>query len=232
MPLTAQFQALIDKQDTFELLQSQITAILAVEIAAQQAFAVAASKDPSLWKLRVYQSRTNPWQVFEKLDTVDKNKRLDTSPIVNVDFSSCTFDTAKGDPVERQQGDGIFNVDCYAYGVARSDGGTGHVPSDQDANDNLNRSIRLVRNILMSSYYTYLGLQGTVASRWIQSIETFLPSEDGVAVDRVYGARLTFAVSYIELSPQYIGQTLDEINATVKRAEDGQVLIVSDYTIT
>lgn len=44
-------QALIDKQDSVEIIRDQIAAILVQEIANQQALAIADSKDPALWTL-------------------------------------------------------------------------------------------------------------------------------------------------------------------------------------
>lgn len=232
MTLTPQLQSLIDKVDGFEIVESQIAAILAVEVAQQLVYAAQAGKDPNLWKLRIYQGRSNPWQVFEPLNASNPNKRADTSPIVNIGFDSATFDRARGDIVERQQSDGLFNIDCYGYGVTRSDGGAGHIAGDQDANDAAGRAMRLVRNILMSGYYTTLGLTGIVGERWPQSITFFSPAEDGVAIDRVVGARLVLAVKYNEFSPQYQGQIINEITAAVKRTEDNQVLVTADYQIT
>lgn len=229
MTLTAQIETLIDKVDTFELVKSQIAAILKVELTQQQVLATAAGQDPTLWKLRVFQTRSNPWEEWTELDDADANRRKDKSPIVNVGFDSATFPKAKGDVVERQQADGIFNIDCFAYGVSRPDGFTGHVPGDQDASDVCDRAVRLVRNILMASQYVDLGLGNTVSMRWPDQIQYYQPGIDGVAVERVQAARWTFAVSYNEFSPQYVPVQLREINVTVKRAGTGEVLLVADY---
>ena len=44
---------LIDKLDTFEIVRDEIAAILATEIASQEALA-AGEPDPTLWRLRVF----------------------------------------------------------------------------------------------------------------------------------------------------------------------------------
>lgn len=232
MTLIAQIDTLIDKADSFELIEDQVAAILVVESANQQALATAAGKDPKLWKLRVFQSRSNPWEEFAERDGVNPNKRKDTSPIVSVSFDSDAFDRSKGNVVQRQQADGVFNIDCYGFGVGRSDGGTGHIPGDADANDEASRAARLVRNILMASQYTYLALtdeSGTnfIGRRWFDSRTFFQPSLDGVAIDPVQAIRLSFAVTYNEFSPQYTPQILESIVATVRRAETGQVYLVA-----
>ena len=55
---------LIDKQDNSEIVRDQIAAILATEVANQQALATADGKDPADYKLRIYTERSNPWEAF------------------------------------------------------------------------------------------------------------------------------------------------------------------------
>lgn len=217
--------ALIDKQDNFEIVRDQIAAILALEVASQMALATAAAKDPDDWKLRVYIERSNPWEVFLNDDT-------DRSPLVNVWFDNSNFPQNRGNVVERQGSESVFNLDCYGYGRSADDPIGGHIPGDSEAALEAQRAIRLVRNILMASEYTYLGLRGVVGRRWPRTITVFQPQIDSRPVQQIVAGRISLDVYFNELSPQAEGEALEYISAVIKRAEDGQVIINADYDFT
>lgn len=216
---------LIDKQDTFEIVLDQIVSILLLEISNQQALAIAEAKDPLLWKLRIFKERYNPWEQY-------LNDQTDTTPIVNVWFDNETFDKNKGDVVERQQADGIFNIDCYGLGISSDVSGGGHNPGDRESAFEVHRSVRLVRNILMSSIYVNLLLKGLVSLRWPLSITTFQPELNGNPVHNILAERIAFNVTYNEFSPQFEHETLELLSATIKRVEDGEIIIEADYDFT
>jgi len=214
-------QSLIDKQDTFEIVRDKIAEILAVETASQQALATAGGKDPDLWKLRVFTERSSAWEEW-------LNNPTDLAPIVNIWYDRSTFDPAGSNVVSKQKTVGVFNLDCYGYGRAADDPGGGHTPGDLEAAAVVQRALRLVRNILMASEYTYLSLRKTVWQRWPASVEAFQPQLDGRAVQQVWGARLAFQVTFWEFSPQYEGLELEYVSVTTK-APSGEVLMVTDF---
>lgn len=215
---------LIDKQDSFEIIRDQIGAILLTEIASQIALATTAGKDdPDDWKLRIFSERANPWEQFLQDPVVD------TSPLVNIWYDNSSFDRKGSNTFERQHAIGIFNIDCYGYGVSKTDGGTGHEPGDKAAALEVQKALRLVRNILMAAEYTYLDLRGLVWQRWPQSITVFQPQLDGQAVQNIVGARLALEVGFNEFSPQVEGDTLEFISIDVFRKEDGELLLEADY---
>lgn len=216
---------LIDKRDNFEVMRDQIAAILATEVASQMALATAAAKDPTLWKLRIFTERSNPWEEWRDSPVSD------TSPIVNVWFDSSSFDESASNIVERQKCVATFNIDCYAYGEAEAKT-VGHTPGDEAAAFNVHRALRLVRNILMAGEYTYLGLRGTVWQRFIQSITVFQPQQESHTVQQVIGARLAFRVIFNEFSPQVAENVLELVSTTVKRSETGEIVILADYDYT
>lgn len=222
-------QSLIDKQDTFEIVRDQIAQILADEVASQMALATAAAKDPDDWKLRVFAERSNPLEQFLNPDETN----FDDSPLVNVFYDNSSFNAHASNVVEQQKSETIYNIDCYGFGRSRGDG-AGHLPGDELAALDTHRAVRLVRNILMASTYTFLGLQGLVWRRWMQGISSFQPQIAGRNVQQVVAARLTFSVHFTEFSPQYEPETLETIVVDLKRAEDGQVLATAqfDYPIT
>jgi len=216
---------LIDKQDSFEIVRDQIAAILTTEVASQMALALAAAKDPLEWKLRIFTERSNPWEQW-------LNDQTDTSPIVNVWYDNSSFTQGKSNIVERQASETVYNIDCYGYGQSRDDGGTGHTPGDKEAVLEVQKAIRLVRNILMAAEYTYLGLQGLVWQRWPQSITDFQPQLDANQFQKVAGARVAFRVVFNEFSPQVEPQTLELLSVDVLRTEDGQIVLEADYDYT
>jgi hypothetical protein len=222
--------ALIDKEDNFEIVRDQIADILTLETASQQTLAKAADKkNPELWKLRVFTERTNP---IEEWRDVNSSSTIDESPIVNVWYDNGSFPMNKGNVVERQAHDAVYNVDCYGVGFSGDNPGGGHFLGDKEAALETQRAIRLVRNILMAAEYTYLGLRGTVWMRWPQSITVFQPQIDGGPVAHVMGARIALRTTFNEFSPQVTPTTLDKIVVDTKRTEDGQIVLTAEYNKT
>lgn len=217
---------LIDKRDNVEIIRDEIAAILATEIASQISLATTAGKpDPNLWKVRVFQERANPWEVFPE-------KTSDDSPIVNVWWDSSSFDMSTSNIVERQKSDTTYNLDCYGYAKAADNPAGGHTPGDQGAAEAVQRAVRLIRNILMAAEYTYLGQRGLVWRRWVQSITIFQPQQDNQNVSQVVGARIAFRVEFNEFSPQVAAETLDLVSVDVLRTEDGEIVVEADYDYT
>lgn len=224
--MSALITGLIDKRDTFEIVRDQIAAVLAIEVAEQQALAVIATEDPDQWKLRVFLERSNPWEQFA-------GSTPDPSPLVNVWYSGSTFDKGASNTIERQKADGTFNIDCYGYARSEDDGATGHLPGDREAALAVHRAVRLVRNILLAAPYTYLGLRGTVWRRWPQSVTVFQPEQTpGVLVPNVVGARLAFQVEFSEFAPQIDEEILELASVQVLRTEDGEIVLEADYDYT
>ena len=218
--------ALIDKQDTFEIVRDTLAVILATESANQVALATTAGKPNTAdWKPRVFIESSNPWEQYD-------DDPADTSPLVNVWFDNSNFELSASNVMERQKSDGVFNIDCYGYGKSKDDGGTGHEPGDRAAAIEVQKCIRLVRNILMAAEYTYLGLRGLVWQRWPQSATVFQPQLDGRQMQQIVGARLALRVTFNEFSPQVEPVTLELLSVDVLRAEDGEIVLDADYDYT
>lgn len=215
-------EALIDKVDSAELVRDKIAEILLAESATQQALATAAGKDPRLWALRVFLERSHPWSEFQEVPD-----QLDAAPIVNIQIDNEGYDRGASNVVERQKSTTLYHIDCYGYGVAEDDGGSGHIAGDYRAGVETRRAVRLVRNVLMAAEYTYLGLRGTVWGRWIQSIQAFHPPLEQRSVPQVRGARISFEVTFNELSPQITGELLEELGITIE--DNGEVLLAFEY---
>lgn len=228
--MAAKIQSLIDKTDYFEQVRDQIGAILLVESTKQQALAVLASKDPKLWKLRIFTERSNPWSEFsERPDPNSDDPDDDTSPIVNVWFDRSQVIPRSSNVVEKQQYDGTFRIDCYGYGVSTSKQGGGHDPGDARASLETHRAVRLVRNILMSGHYVTLGMTGVVGQRMVDAIQIFQPQIDDRPAQHVVGATMSLGVEFNELSPQVQGQPLEIVALDVRRADTGQLFFATQF---
>lgn len=222
--MAAQIESLITGPDKFEVIRDQLAAILVVESEQQQVLAAAASQNPDLWKLRVYLERSNPWSEF-----IDDPEQVDGTPLVNVTWTNFTPDKTSGNVVSGGRVAGTYNIDCYGYGKSADVEGGGHIPGDQAAAIEVARVVRLVRNILLSSYYAELAMPGVVCGRWLTSVTALDPPMSERAVQHVLCARLTLAVDFIETSPQVQGEPFETLSLLVKRAEDGMLLLAAQY---
>jgi hypothetical protein len=110
----------------------------------------------------------------------------------------------------------IFIIDCIAFG---NDAGEGY--DDRAAAARVWKAARVIRRILMSEQYLYLGLRGVIGGRLIKSIETGVPENGGDALT-VVTARITLEVQFIECSTGTTGPIIEAINFTVEPV-DGEV---------
>ena len=221
---------LIDKEDNFEIVRDQIAGILVSESESQRNLAKAANKrNPKLWNLRVFTERANP---IEEWRDISSSSNIDDSPIVNIWYDNGSFPMDKGNVVERQAHTATYNIDCYGTGFSGDNPGGGHFLGDKEAALEVQRAVRLVRNILMAANYVYLGLRGTVWSRWTQNITVFQPQIDGRPVSHVVGARIALRVEFNEFSPQVTPETLEAVKVDVERTEDGEIVLTAEYNKT
>jgi len=224
--MAALITTLIDKRDNKSIIRDQIAGILKLESEGQQALAQAAAMESWLWDLRVFTERSTPWASY--LGAIPDRDRA--PQVVNVDWESMSYDAGKSDLHQRQQGTGVFNVDCYGYGQTRPDPAGGTIHGDLDARRAAEHTLCLVRNILMSAHYTYLGMRGTVARRWPESEQAQdLPVEDTENAIHVAVARLRLHVDFPEFAPQVELTPVDAVFVTVKRSETGEIYLEAEY---
>ena len=217
---------LLDKIDNFEVVRDKIAQILADESARQVILAVP-PHDPEDYRLNVYVERACPWETWLSPERVG----IDTAPIINVFYESCTFDASASSTFTSQTAQGVFNIDCYGLGLSYETS-AGHMPGDEAAARESHRAVRLVRNILMAAENNYLGLRGIVGRRWPLSHTSFLPQKDVSPMQRVVVTRFVLGVNFLETAPQYEGVDAELLHIDLKRAEDGRVLAALEYAIT
>jgi len=217
---------LIDKEDTFEIVRDRIAVILKAETQSQQTKAIAEAKDPDLWKFDVYVGRSNPWERWLNIDLTNPN--INKTPIVNIWFDNSNFDPAASTIIKEQKSVAIYNIDIYTLGISK-DENSGQILGDEDSQKQTHRIIRLIRNILMADVNAYLQLRNIVWSRWPDSITFWQPQLDAREVQRITGATIKFRVEFREYSPNITPRQLEQINVTLKRAEDDAILLEAEY---
>lgn len=221
----------ITKKDNFEIIRDQIARILSAETAFQMQTAQDSGIDSAYFDLNIYTERSNPWEQWLN-DPNPTNSLADTAPIVNVWWDNSSYDKSASDVVERQKATTTYNIDIYGRGVATDNQAGGHNPGDSAAAFNMQRGVRLVRNILMASHNTYLQMQGTIwGARWPSSISSYQPQIDDNSAIQVVAARISFEVEHNEFSPQWPAMPLEFVNVDVNRDPNGQWVVAQyDYT--
>jgi hypothetical protein len=223
--VTAQISTLIDKQDSVELIRDQIGLILLEESANQQVLAAAAdpAQDPNLYKLRVFTEREMPWDEWRETPEVGS---AEACPLVNITIQGESFDKSRSNRFERQLDTATFHLDCYGYG-ANVETVAGHDPADEVAAFEAQRARRLVRNILMSAHYTYLGLPRGDAQfvwgRWISATTMFKPALGNQSIQGVVACRIALEVEFNEYAPQVDLVNVESIRIDANRDVNGEL---------
>jgi len=216
---------LIDSLDGFEIVRNKVATILAAEQTLQVAAATAAGKtNPSLWKLRVYLERSDPWEMFKRTVT-------DFSPVVNVWYDNSNTDLGASNLRSRQQMTSQINIDIVGYAEAQEND-TGHLPADRESALTAQRGARLVRGIIMHGKYNYLDLDGIVGRRYVLTRTSFQPSNSDGPIQRAVGVRLTLAVDHIETIGIQDYDAIEQIYVTHKYDPDGMIIAEQDIDTT
>ena len=218
--------ALIDKQDSFEIVRDQIAAILVNELANQQALAVGAGKDPLDYTLSVYVERNLPIEQWLNSGPVND---ASTVPIASIWLESSNIDTSSTSNAKGEQHfELIYNIDVMARGVNSDDGAGGYNRADRDARIRCHAATRLVRNILSAGPNRYLGLRGTVwAWPQFENMELGPAPLDEIETNMsVWLCRCRVKVKVTETSPLEGEETLELIRIDV--SDDGGVVLSTE----
>ena len=213
--MQAQIQTLLDEKDNVENIRDAITLILKTELSNQYALAETSGIE-SLedFNIGVYLESARPWELTE--NEVGGNP----FPLVNILLNEMRRVEGKaGSAIGRKRYTASFSIDCYACGNAESD--------SDDARQAALKAWRIacvVRSILMSEFYAYLGMRGVVLERDMPGIKTGIPSNLAESAAAVTVARIDFSVSFYEDSPQGDGAELEEIQFEAV-GKTGEVLI-------
>jgi hypothetical protein len=180
--------------------------------------------NPVDFNIGVYLERERPWQLTEN------SKGENPFPLVNVKLAGYKKDNSPGDTVNRKKYIGDFVIDCYAQGSPENTG----FFDDTDATLKAWRLERIVRNVLMSGCYTYLGMRDVVRRCEITEVGTGAPTDKTGNIDdsavSVTICRILLSVLYHEDSPQVDPVKLEGISFKAiapgkKPGENGEILI-------
>ena len=219
---------LLDTPDTAGVVRDAIRAVLVAESANQVSLAIAASVDPAPYDFETVVER---YAMIDNLKTPAGLPR--ERPVVNVRVNTVNYSEDMVDPVlEQRASPATYWIDCY---VARSAEDTvqGHDPGDFLAQTACEALTGLIRRIIMSGEYQFLGLTGDVVhDRRIRDVQYFDPQVDNAQAFHVAASRLVLEVCYTDLGPEQAAATLDQLNATLLRQSDGVELAELDFDYT
>jgi hypothetical protein len=198
--VTPQITELIDEPDNIEKLRDRVACIIKVETKNQYALALGEKKkNAEDFNFKVFIENTRPYET---------EGEPPITPLVNIMLQKAA--PLDGNPrIGQQKEKAFFIIDCITFG---NDGGEAW--NEKVAAARAWKTARVIRSILMSEQYAYLGLRGMVGSRKIVSIETGVPELGGDALT-VVTARIMLEVEFIERSLNVTGPIIEGIDYTV-----------------
>ena len=200
---------LISEPDNVEKIRNRIAGIIKGEAQNQYALALEAGESGADdFNFRVFVENARPY------DT--ENEAALVSPIINIMLSKAV--PADGNArMGPQKTMATFIIDCIAFG-----NDSGDEWDDKQAACRAWKAARVIRTILMSEQYAYLGLRGVIGSRLITSIETGTPDMDSSAL-AVVTSRITLDVQFIERAIGVSGPIIEGIDFIVDPS-NGEVI--------
>jgi hypothetical protein len=211
---TPEINDLISDPDNVEKLRNHIAFTIKGETQNQYAIAKEqGAPDADDYNYRVFIENARPYDTENDEPTIE--------PIVNIMLQKAV--PAEGNSrAGPQKEKATFIIDCITFGAD----GNGEDWNEKAAAIRAWKAARVIRRILMSEQYTYLGLRGLVGSRTIVSIETGVPENGGDAFS-VVAARMILEVQFMERAIEISGPILEAIDFTIEPFT-GEVLTHND----
>ena len=204
-----QITELISEPDNIEKLRDRVACILKGETQIQYALAKeTVARNAEDYNFRVFIENARPY------DTEGEPMQ---TPLLNIMLQK-TSTMESNARAGQQKMKAVFIIDCITFG---NDGG--EVWNEKVAAARAWKAARVIRRILMSDQYTYLGLRGIVGSRNVNSIEVGVPENGGDALT-VVTARITLEVQFMECAISATGPIIEGIDFTINII-NGEVLI-------
>jgi hypothetical protein len=210
---TPEIYELISDPDNVEKLRNHIAFIIKGETQNQYAIAQEqGAPDVHDYNFRVFIENARPY------DTDDDEPTME--PIANIMLQKAAPE-GSNPRAGPQKEKATFIIDCIAFGADGSDDW-----NEKAAAIRAWKAARVIRRILMSEQYTYLGLRGIVGGRVITSIETGVPENGGDALS-VVTARIILEVQFMERAIEISGPIIEAIDFTIEPFT-GEVLTHND----
>ena len=204
-----QITELIKDRDNIEVVRDQIAALLSLELQNQHELAKnAGAPDADDYGIEIYVENSRPY------DTSDDDEIVSLVNIVCQEVTVPHSNPRAGN----QKSQVIFDIYCIADG-----GSFGNFRDDKSATFRAWKIMRLVRRIIMSEQYIYLGMRRIVTSR------TFTKMESGTPNPGAQGAKF-FSVIKASLEVQFVEGFIDGPSVPFDGyefeviPEDGQVI--------
>lgn len=205
-----------------QLVIDKIGEILVNESANQQALAIAGSKDPDLYKIRVFADRFNPFD----------NMKTDTTPIVSIKESDDSKELSVSGNHGKQQKLLTINIDCFGIGRAEETV-AGHRPADLDASQDGRRAANLVNKILKADINSNLQLDRKIVNSVnITGEQYFEPDFDSRQMGPVVAKRLSLQCKVTDTPMINNGIELLGVVVDVERGDSGEIYTICEYDYT
>jgi len=220
--MDGQIKTLLKTPDNSELIRDQIAAILKSEILNQKMLADNDSEIKNLkdYDIEVYIENSRPWLLLG--NTADENP----FPLVNVCLQDIKKDS--GPITGKIKYTGTYYIDCYGCGNYQPEDATEWIPDDYLSALRAWRTARVVRNIVMSGFYVFLGMSKVVRKRDIKSITTVIPSNLQDSAVSITVCRIILEVDFHENSPEAEGIEFNGIS--FKAYNNGEVTLIDIMT--
>jgi hypothetical protein len=220
--MDSRIKKLLSDKDNAELIRDQIAAILKLELLNQKEIADNTPDiDKKEFDIKVYLENSRPWALL------GENGENNPFPLVNVCLQETTEDQKPGANNQTKY-NGSFFIDCYGCGNYQPENSKDYVPDDFLSAIRAWNTARITRNILMSGFYTYLGMQGVVRRRRIAKITTVVPQGLQDSAVSITACRIIFEVEFHENNIEAQGIEFNGITCNVNN--DGEVNLAAIMT--
>ncbi len=212
--MSSKIDVLFNEPDHVEIIRDTIAVILSAEFEKQYELACDKNlEDAEDFNVKVYLEDDRPFALPE-------GDNESVFPFVNVTLNDTHQIGKSGGIADKKKYEASFYIDCYACGnfegASKQDSVNANILSWKIA--------RVVRNILMSGHYAYLGYRGMVLERNVPGIKSGNMSGMESAAFAVSIARVEFKVSFAERSVCEEGVPLESVNFKIDD-KTGAVLV-------
>jgi len=217
--MESRIKTLLNTPDNAEKIRDQIAAILKLELLNQKALT---ENDPQIenkkdFDIKVYIENSRPWALLS--DKPEKNP----FPLVNVSLQDIKKES--GPIAGKIKYTGTYLIDCYGAGNFQPENAAEWIPDDYLSAVRAWQLARVTRNIIMSGFYAFLGMQEIVRGRDIESITTVIPTGLQDAAISITACRIVLKVALHETSPEAEGVRFYGIS--FKANNDGEVNLIN-----
>jgi len=221
--MESRIKTLLNIPDNSEKIRDQIAAILKLELTNQKTLAdnnpeISNKKD---FDIKVFIENSRPWTL-----SAEKNP----FPLVNVSLQSIAKES--GPIAGRVKYTGTYIIDCYGTGNLQPENEDEWIPDDYLSTVRAWQAGRVIRNIIMSGFYAFLGMREIVRSRDIESMTSVIPKGLENSAISITVCRIVLKVGLHETSPEAEGVTFNGLTFTsTNEGEVNLINIMSDNDI-